>query len=143
MSVMSLTATAYSIPGSLRQDVVVDGRFHLLTDEPEGLGGDDTAPSPHELLPAALASCVSTTLLMYARAKGWELGRVEVEADYDPKATPRRCDILVRIEQPLSDDQLERLEKVAATCPVRRALEGSVEFSERIASRPRLLGAAG
>lgn len=143
MCVMSLTATAYSIPGSLRQDVVVDGRFHLVTDEPEVLGGEDTAPSPHELLPAALASCVSTTILMYARMKGWELGRVEVEADYDHKATPRRCEIVVRIERPLTDAQLERLETVAATCPVRRALEGSVVFSERIATRPRLVSAAG
>lgn len=143
---MSLTATSYSIAGSLRQDVVVDGRFHLATDEPEQLGGADSAPSPHELIPAALASCVSTTLLMYARTKGWELGAVEVEVDYDHHATPKTCQIVVRTGRPLAADQLGRLEKVAATCPVRRALEGSVVFSERVepaaSSRP-LLRAAG
>jgi len=128
---MALTATAHSIPGSLRQDVVVDGRFHLVTDEPERLGGEDSAPSPHELLPAAIASCVSTTILMYARTKGWELGRVDVDVDYDPRATPRSCDIAVRVEHPLTTEQRGRLEKVAATCPVRKALEGAVTFSER------------
>ena len=132
MCVMGLTATAHSTSGSLRQDVVVDGRFHLATDEPERLGGSDSAPSPHELLPAALASCVSTTLLMYARTKGWELGHVEVEVAYDQKAPERRCDVTVRLEAPLTREQLERLEKVAATCPVRRALEGAVTFTEQI-----------
>jgi len=53
---------------------VTDGRHHLNTDAPEQLGGDGSAPAPHELLTAALAACVSTTLVMYARTKGWDLG---------------------------------------------------------------------
>ena len=52
---MSLTATAHSIPGSLRQDIVIDGRHHLTTDEPVAVGGEGSAPAPHELLVAALA----------------------------------------------------------------------------------------
>jgi len=139
---MSLSATAYSTPGSLRQDVVVDGRFHVATDEPERLGGDDSAPSPHELIAAALAGCVSTTILIFARTKGWELGTVEAEVDYDHHATPRRCEIVVRVGRPLAHEQIARLEKVAAACPVRRALEGGVVFTERVelpsAGRPLL-----
>ena len=37
---MSLTATARSIPGTLPQEVVIDGRHRLITDEPERLGGE-------------------------------------------------------------------------------------------------------
>lgn len=128
---MSLTATSHSTAGSLRQDVVVDGRFHLVTDEPERLGGADTAPSPHELIPAAIAACVSTTILMYARTKGWDLGDVDVEVEYDHNASPRGCEIVVHTGAPLLPEQVARLEKVAATCPVRRALEGGVVFHER------------
>jgi putative redox protein len=116
----------------LRQDVLVDGRFHLTTDEPERLGGTDRAPSPHELLPAAIASCVSTTILVYARTKGWELGAVEVVAEYDQRAEPVTCDLVIRTEGLLTDEQRLRLEKVAATCPVRRVLAESVAFTERI-----------
>ena len=134
MGAMSLIATARSTPGSLRQEIVVDGRFRLFTDEPERLGGDDSAPSPHELVPAALAACVSTTLLVYARTKGWELGRVDVEVVYEPKGSPRRCGIAIRIERQLAAEQVARLEHVASTCPVRRTLEGAVEFSEQIVS---------
>ena len=75
---MSLTADARSIPGTLRQDVLIDGRHRLTTDEPERLGGEGSAPAPHELFPAALAACVATTLAMYARTKESDLGEVTV-----------------------------------------------------------------
>lgn len=129
---MSLTATSRSIPGTLRQEVVIDGKHRLITDEPVDVGGEGSAPAPHELLPAALASCVSTTLVMYARRKDWELGEVRVDVTYDHRATPRRADITIRFGADLSAQQLELLEKVAAACPVRRSIETEFEFNEQI-----------
>jgi putative redox protein len=138
---MSLTATARSIPGTLRQEVVIDGSHRLITDEPESVGGEGSAPAPHELFPAALASCISTTLVMYARTKDWDLGAVSVDVDYDHRSTPRRFEIAIRLTGELSNEQLERLEKVAAACPVRRAIEAGIEFDERIEAN-RLVAAA-
>jgi putative redox protein len=129
---VSLRATARSIPGTLRQDILVDGRHRLTTDEPRHLGGDGTAPAPHELFPAALAACVSTTLVMYARTREWDLGDVTVDVDYDHKATPRRFEIEIRLTGDLDAEQLERLEKVAAACPIRRSIEAGIEFAERL-----------
>jgi putative redox protein len=129
---MSLTATSRSIPGTLRQEVIIEGTHRLITDEPVEVGGDGSAPAPHELLAAALASCVSTTLVMYARRKGWELGEVSVDVSYDHRATPRRVDITIGLGADLSAEQLELLEKVAAACPVRRSIETEFEFHERI-----------
>ena len=68
---MSFTATARSIPGTLRQEIVIVHR--LITDQPEP-SAVRSAP-PHELFPAALAACVTVTLVMYARTKAWDLGR--------------------------------------------------------------------
>ncbi len=51
---------------------------------------------------------------MYARTKGWELGEVTVEVDYDNHSTPRRFEVAIELGGELSDAQLERLEKVAA-----------------------------
>jgi putative redox protein len=132
---MSLTAIARSIPGTLRQEVVIDGKHRLITDEPERLGGEGSGPAPHELFPAALASCVATTLVMYAHTKGWELGDVSVAVDYDNRSTPRRFGVAIELRGDLSDEQLRRLEKVAASCPVRRAVEAGIEFQETIARR--------
>src|SRR6476646_3451494 len=132
---MTLTATARAIPGTLRQEVVMDGKHRLVTDEPVRLGGEGSGPAPHELFPAALAACVSTTLVMYARTKGWELGEVSVAVDYDNRSTPRRFEVAVELGGDLTDEQLRRLEKVAASCPVRRAVEAGIEFDETIARR--------
>lgn len=129
---MSLTATSRSIPGTLRQEIVIDGKHRLITDEPVEVGGDGSAPAPHELLPAALASCVGTTLVMFARRKDWDLGQVRVDVAYDHRATPRRADITIAIGVDLGPEQLELLEKVAAACPVRRSIETDFEFSEQI-----------
>jgi putative redox protein len=133
---MSLTASAHAIRGTLRQHILIDGHHHLVTDEPEAVGGDGSAPSPHELLPAALASCVSTVLVMYGRTKGWDLGDVDVDVDYDNASTPRRFDVRISFTGDLTDEQLRRLEKVAETCPVRRAMEAGMEFCEEIELAP-------
>jgi putative redox protein len=132
---MSLHATAHAVPGTLQQEILIDGRHRLVTDEPVAVGGDASAPAPHELFPAALAGCVSTTLVMYARTKGWELGDVEVDVDYDHRSTPRRFTIEISLTGDLTPAQLERLERVAAACPVRRSVETGIEFDERIALR--------
>ena len=132
---MSLTATARSILGTLRQEVVIDGQHRLITDEPRHVGGDGSGPAPHELFPAALAACVSTTLVLYARTKAWELGEVTVEVDYDHRSTPRRFQIAIQLGGDLSDAQLERLERVARACPLRRSIEAGIEFSETIERR--------
>jgi putative redox protein len=132
---MSLTATARSIPGTLRQEVVIDGKHRLITDEPRRIGGEGSGPAPHELFPAALAACVSTTLVMYARTKGWQLGDVTVEVDMDHRSTPRRLQIEVQLTGDLSDAQLERLRRVAHACPLRRSIEAGIEFIENIECR--------
>jgi putative redox protein len=132
---MSLTATSRSIPGTLRQEIVIDGKHRLITDEPVEVGGEGSAPAPHELLPAALASCVSTTLVMFARRKGWDLGAVSVDVTYDHRSTPRHAEVEISLDGELRDEQLEVLEKVAAACPVRRSIETTFEFDERIVSQ--------
>ena len=66
---MTMTATARPIDGTLRHEIDVNGRHTITTDEPAKLGGSDTAPTPHELLPAILASCVSTMITLYAHTR--------------------------------------------------------------------------
>jgi putative redox protein len=104
----------------------------LVTDQPEGVGGTGLGPSPHELFPAALAGCVAVTLAAYARTKAWDLGDLSVDVDYDHRSTPRRLETSVRLTGDLTASQLERLEKVAAACPLRRSIETGIEFVDRI-----------
>jgi putative redox protein len=115
------------------------GRHVVITDEPVPLGGTDSGPAPHELLPAALAACISTTILSYALARGWKIGDVQVDVEYFHRATPRRMEIVVHLDPSLESERVERLTKIAEACPVRRAIEAGIEFDERVeqATEPR------
>ena len=128
---MSFTATARPSAGGLRHEIDVNARHTILTDEPERLGGTDTAPAPHELLPAMLASCVSTMVMLYARRHGWALDGMSVEVDYDADTTPRSVSTHLHLPATLTAEQVARLQRVAETCPVRRALEAGFTFEER------------
>jgi len=130
---MSFTATARRTGTGLRHEVDVNGRHTIVTDEPESLGGGDTAPAPHELLPATLASCVSTMVALYANRKGWDLPDLAVHVVYDNEAEPRAFDVRLELPDTLAEDQVARLRRVADTCPVRRALEAGFTFEEDIA----------
>ena len=134
---MPMTASARSIGGTPRHRIDVNGRHMISTDTPERLGGTDTAPAPHELLAAMLASCVSTMIGMYAHAHDWELSHVSVDVEYDPQATPRHIQTTVNLPDGLTPDQIARLRRVADTCPVKRALETGFTFEHQfVAQQP-------
>jgi putative redox protein len=130
---MTMTATARPIDGTLRHEIDVNGRHTITTDEPEKLGGSDTAPAPHELLPAILASCVSTMITLYARTRDWELEDVRVDVGYDQDSTPRQVHTTIHLPDGLTPEQVRRLQRVAETCPVKRALEAGFTFEQQIA----------
>ena len=70
---------------------------------------------------------------MFARRKGWDMGDVTVDVDYDHRSTPRRAEVRISLTGEVTAAQLELLEAVAAACPVRRAIETGIEFDETIA----------
>ena len=135
---MSMTATARRIGPTLKFAVDVNGRHAIVTDEPEHLGGTDEGPAPHELLPAMLASCVATMISMYAQNRDWDIGEIAVDVSYDSASVPRRVSIDVHLPDDLTPDQQRRLQRVAETCPARRALETGFDFEETISLAPRL-----
>jgi putative redox protein len=106
----------------------------FLADEPKISGGEDRGPSPQELLAASLASCTAITMEMYGERKGWNLDGLEVDCDYAPaeRGCPTKFKLVLRLPDHLSAEQVERLQVIAAKCPVHRTLEGEVAFEERV-----------
>jgi putative redox protein len=114
---------------------VIEIRDHeLRADEPRDEGGEDAGPSPQELLAASLASCTAITMEMYAKRKGWELGAVQIDCEYQPaeRGFPTRFELVYRLPAGLPPEQVEKLKVIAAKCPVHRTLDGEVMFSERV-----------
>ena len=128
-----MRAIARRAGGSLKHEVEI--RHHtVLADEAEENGGSDSGPNPQELLAASLASCSAITMEMYAQRKGWAIGDVVVDVDYEPsqRGSPTKFTMTVRLPKELPEDQRERLMTIVAKCPVHRTLEGEVMFEERV-----------
>ena len=118
---------------SLKHEIEI-GDHTLLADEPEDVGGGDAGPSPQELLAASLASCTAVTIEMYARRKGWDLGEVRVDVNYEPaqRGSPTKFQMHVKLPADLDPEQQQRIMQIAARCPVHRTLEGEVMFQEKL-----------
>lgn len=131
-----MRATSRRVDGRLEQKVVVRGH-ELTADEPRDQGGEDSGPSPQELLAASLASCTAITMEMYAQRKGWDVGDIAVDVDYEPaqRGSFTRFKMTVELRKELPEDQREKLMQIAAKCPVHRTLEGEVMFEESIELR--------
>jgi putative redox protein len=129
-----MKATAHR-SGSATYTHTIDIRNHQLTvDECKDGGGEDTGPTPQELLAASLASCTAITIEMYAARKGWDIGQVDVCCEYVPaeRGCPTRFKLELRLPSSTTEEQRERLQVIAAKCPVHRTLEGEVMFEDHM-----------
>ena len=106
---------------------------HLLADEPASVGGEDQGPTPYELLAAALGTCTTMTVRMYADRKGWPVDEVRTSLRHEKRrdGDDPRVDYIrreVTVEGPLDDGQRARLVEIASRCPVHRTLEAGVRI---------------
>ena len=148
-----MTQVVVSSDRNLRQQIWA-GRHELAADEPQSLGGDDSAPNPYELLLGALGACTSMTLQLYARRKNWPLEAVEIRLQHDrihgqdcadctseqqSVAEKGFLDVVrkeIALSGPLTAEQVARLAEIAELCPVNRTLRQSVRTTQAVHLAP-------
>lgn len=117
--------TACWAGGPFAQNIDVAGH-RLRADEEKDKGGEGTGPAPHELLLAALASCTSMTLKLYAERKGWPLRNVQVLVNGATTDAGFVITRLLSLEGELDAEQRQRLIEIADKCPVHKTLSGTI-----------------
>jgi putative redox protein len=94
-----------------------------------GTDDDAAAPSPHDLLDAALASCTALTLRLYAARRGIALRGVDVSVSHETVNGVYRMARVLDIDADLTDAERATLLRVADACPVHKTLSGEIEIS--------------
>jgi len=106
---------------NLQNEVRFGAGRTFTTDEPRALGGDDAGPDPYTLILGALGSCISMTVMLYARRKQWPIEKVTVrlrqnrihekdcEECRDKNGFIHRIERSVSFTGELSDEQRSRL----------------------------------
>src|SRR5260370_1599018 len=120
---------------NLKNKVRYGADHKLITDEPSEAGGEDAGPDPYTLLLAALGSCISITVTLYAKRKAWPLQRVIVrlrqgrihaadceECTHTTEGYVHRIERSVNLEGDLNEEQRTRLQEIAHKCPVQKPL---------------------
>jgi putative redox protein len=128
---------------NLRNEVRYGVGHAFTTDEPVVAGGEDAGPDPYTLLLAALGSCISMTVTLYARRKQWPVEQVTVRLRQN-RIHSKDCKVCdqvadgyihqiersVSVTGPLTEEQHTRLQEIAHKCPVHRTLTSPIVITE-------------
>jgi len=118
-------AEAIVIPEAANYRVAARIRQHTaVLDEPEEKGGKDTAPTPTEMVCAALAACTAITLQMYLQHKKWDVKVASVMVHYETTSGAPTFRREVKL-QGANEQQVPRLTAVANSCPVHKMLSAA------------------
>ena len=138
------TVVVYGGATGFAQEILI-GPHRLAADEPTEVGGTDEGPTPYDLLLAALGSCTSITVSMYARRKGWPLegvtarlrhSRIHAEDCAECETKEGKLDQIeldIELAGPLSGEQRSKLLEIAKKCPVHRTLTSEVNIRTKAA----------
>ncbi len=128
---------------NLQNEVRYGAGHSFTTDEPVAAGGEDAGPDPYTLILAALGSCISMTLMLYARRKQWPLESVSVrlrqnrihakdckDCNEQTEGYIHRIERAVTVTGPLTEEQRARLQEIAHKCPVHKTLMSAIVVTE-------------
>jgi putative redox protein len=125
---------------NLQNEVRYGANQTLITDEPVQLAGSGAGPDPYTLLLAALGSCISMTVTLYARRKQWPLEKVIVRLQQNRVHVTdcqecsegivdgyvHRIERSVAFEGNLTEAQIARLHEISHKCPVHKTLSSPI-----------------
>ena len=102
----------------------------ISTDAPKDNGGQGRTFSPTDLVGAALASCILTTMDLVARRHELDLRGATAAVEKHMVANPRRIGrlpVVVRVPGQFTETQRKLLEAAAHSGPVHRSLHAELD----------------
>ena len=129
--------------GKFAQHINAGGHV-LRADEPTAIGGDNSGPSPYDLLLAGLGACTAMTLRMYAEHKKIPLKQAAIRLSHSKQHAQDCADCVdktakldviereIELQGDLDADTRARLLEIADKCPVHRTLTGHIRIDSKL-----------
>jgi putative redox protein len=112
------------VPSTFRHVVTVDAHT-LHADVGKALGGENSAPGPHEYFDTSLATCKALTAMWFAKRKSIPLEKVDVFVERDDSKERQGTYVLnvkLAFHGPMSDEQRAELYAAAGKCPIHKLM---------------------
>jgi putative redox protein len=120
--------------GALRQKITI-ATHQLMSDVDALLGGEGSAPDPHDLFDASLAACTAITLSMFAKRRGIPLEAVNIELDRDSsreKSGDYSLDLAIEFVGEITPEQEAQLLAIVDKCPIHKLMShGNIQINTR------------
>ena len=108
----------------------------IVVDQPVEDGGEDTAPTPTELLVASLATCVAFYARRYLKRHDLPTDGLEVAVDWDLVKNPARLgpvSVVITVPEGVPDERREPLLTMASHCTVHNTMKQAPEVAITLA----------
>jgi putative redox protein len=131
------SVTVTNIADSTYAQMIETAHHTITADTTAENGGQETGPTPFEILMASLGACTGMTMRMYAVRKNWPLEktvvsvthRAETAAQADgTKANVDLVTLHIEMQGALDDTQRARLLEIAGKCPVHRFMTNNPQI---------------
>ena len=113
----------------------------FLADEPRSYGGEESGPTPYDLLLAALGTCTAMTMKLYADQKGMPFEGARIHVTHERNHAEDMAHMLepgemtqalhraiTLLGDDLTPEQRAKIIAIADKCPVHRTLEGHLHI---------------
>jgi putative redox protein len=138
-SIVAVPAGGLKVRASVRDHVVP-------SDQPERAGGEDTAPTPLEMLSVSLAGCIALYVHKFCASNSLPSEDVVVEVKPIWRTDPGRVgrfDVVVHLPEEIPESFHAGIDEIARTCPVHHTLTHTPEITIRLESQAGTGAAAG
>lgn len=107
--------------------------FKIDSDEPQTIGGTNLAPSPVDLLNAALSSCTAMFLRNITSKESIDVGKISIKIKITRNEDKSfHFDRKISFEKKINDSQKELLLRLSDKTPITRALKSNNKISTDI-----------
>lgn len=110
--------------GAFRQTIRIN-QHTIFADIAEAIGGNGSAPDPHDLYDASLAACKAITVMMYAKNKNIPLEYVDVDLERDAAQEARGLYVIkvkLKFFGKLTESDKQKLAEIAGKCPIHKLM---------------------